>query len=716
MGKKFRLSLLKKTGRKTSGRFRLSVKFHPDKERKIATTLMQFFSISIGLILILGISCYIMASKAIKSRYEDAVKSAISSMETTLDLLCDSVSAKMIELYLSEDFNIYYNDKFDASGAEAATYASGVSDKLIEMKANMNYLESYYVIPAKGKSIASNVKAFPEGFYEQYAATEEGEGLIAKRTKNTWVGSHHLIDGQLGKGDSDYVLSFVMHYVLNRNTGYMIADISSNYIYDLFSVMLFGKGSIVGYVTPDGREVLLQEKVEKKENAVLEWYHGKSLLVDNDFFQKTQGAKDGGSAYVKIDGKPYLYVYEPVGKSGIIICALVPNSTIVSQLSAIRSVILLIVILACAVALAAGKYLSKSISSALNQTCGALAIAAEGDLAQRVNSTRKDEFGKLSKATNKMLDGIRGLILDNQKFGQRVVALANSVAESSVDIEQSMSQVVDSMRGVGKDVENQAIQVDQGVSRINEFSNRINNIYEQSEAMVNKAEGSLDAVRRGKDTIANLHEKSQGSMTVTKILMQDIVEVEQQSGNIEEIMRTIEEIAGQTNLLSLNARIEAARAGERGRGFSVVAEEIRKLAEQSMKAGVKVREIVADIKEITAKTGESAEKTELFLREQTLVLDETIDMFGIISEQVTAEVTAIRTMQENMSGMLERKEDIVCAMKRISDIAEKIVQSVNAVSETTNKKKHQVDLLAKNADTLNREAEELSHSMRKFKV
>ena len=131
---------------------------NPNKEKKIATSLMQFFSISIALIVILGITCYSMASNAVRTRYENAVKSASQSMQVTMELLCDSVSSKMIELYLGDEFNTYYNDKFDADAAEAATLASDVSERLIDIKANMNYLETYYVIPEKGKNICTNVK------------------------------------------------------------------------------------------------------------------------------------------------------------------------------------------------------------------------------------------------------------------------------------------------------------------------------------------------------------------------------------------------------------------------------------------------------------------------------------------------------------------------------------------------------------------------------
>lgn len=701
---KLNAKLLEKLQKVTAG--------NPNKEKKIATSLMQFFSISIALIVILGITCYSMASNAVRTRYENAVKSASQSMQVTMELLCDSVSSKMIELYLGDEFNTYYNDKFDADAAEAATLASDVSERLIDIKANMNYLETYYVIPEKGKNICTNVKGLPEGMYKEYAATEGAGALIAKRTKNIWMGRHDLIDQKLGKGDSDYALTFVMHYVLNKNQGYLIADVSVNYMEELLQIMQFGKGSYAGYVTSDGREFLLQET----KNAVLQRYAGDNLFVGNSFYEETKDAKEGGSDYVKVNGKKYLYVYEPVGKGDILICTLVPESTIVSALSAIRIVTVLIVLLACAVAFLAGMYLTKSISSALNQACEALAGAAEGDLSQKITNKRRDEFGKLNGAMNKMLGGIRGLISDNQKFGQRVVNLSNDVVGSSMEIGDSMKQVVESMNMVTREVDNQAGQTEQGMTRINEFSDKINSIYGESESMVSKTEETLNTVEKGKDIVGNLYEKSEDTAAVTSVLIEDIAQVEEQSRNIEVIMKTIEEIAGQTNLLSLNAYIEAARAGESGRGFSVVAEEIRKLAEQSMDAGVRVRGIVTDIKDITNKTGESAKKTEMFLREQTTALNETIEMFGTISNQVSGLVTAIRDIQGNMSGMVANKEDVVMVMQSISNIAEEIVRSVNTVSEVVNDKMQQVDMLVSNAESLNKEAEELSRSMEKFKV
>ena len=686
------------------------------KEKKISHSLMQFFGVSVLLIAVLGIICYIMASNAVTSRYENAVTSASSSMETSMQLVCDSVSSKMVEMYLSEDFDAYYNDKFDASAAEAVTYTSPISDMLINLKANMSYIDGYYVIPQKGRSIVSNVKGVSEGFYEDMLATEVGQGLQAKRTKNAWVGTHDILDKELGIGNDSYALSFVMHYVLDRNNGFFVADISSNYIAELLSVMQFGKGSISGFVTEDGREVLLQEVHNKDGGIVMQKYTGEPLFLGQSFYEESVSGKDGGSEYVKVNGKSYLYVYQPVGKTGITICTLVPKSTIVSEISVIRTATILIVLLACAVAGIAGMSLTRSISSALNQTCDALASAAEGDLTQEVTTKRKDEFGKLIAGMTKMLSGMRGLISDNQQFGQKVVALSGEVSASSSDIEISMKQVVESMYMVAREVDNQAEKTEQGVATINEFSDKINNIYQESENMVVKTGEALEAVEKGKDIVGNLFQKSEDTAAVTGVLMQDISQVDVQSRSIGEIIDTIEDIAEQTNLLSLNASIEAARAGESGRGFAVVAEEIRKLADQSMKAGDRVRNIVTDIKTITAKTEDSAKKTEMFLQEQTDALNETIAMFGTISEKVSELVAAISLMQRDMSDMVMNKEDIVAVMKSISDIADEIVNSVDGVSEVVNDKMQQVDLLVNNAESLNKEAEELSRSMERFKI
>ena len=103
----------------------------------LANSLFMVFAGAIALIILLGTLSYRMASRAVMQKYEDAVISAASSMSTSLQLICESVSNKAVEFYMSEDFNAYYNDAAQAGGAEGARLANGLNDRLIAIKTIM---------------------------------------------------------------------------------------------------------------------------------------------------------------------------------------------------------------------------------------------------------------------------------------------------------------------------------------------------------------------------------------------------------------------------------------------------------------------------------------------------------------------------------------------------------------------------------------------------
>lgn len=682
------------------------------REKKIANSFMVIFAGAILLIILLGSLSYSMASKAVMQKYEDAVISAASSMSTSVQLICESISDKAVEFYLSDDFNTYYNDMALSGGAEGARSASELNNRLIAIKSAASYIGGYTLFADNGKSIVSNVKGLPEDMYRTYMESEEGKSLNGKKTTNAWRGSHAGVDQALGTSDDSYVFSFMMRFVLKKNEGFLIVDVDKNYMENLLSVMELGEGSIRGIVTEDGREILLQEQ-KGKDGIEMTRRQTEAVFADAAFAEEGSD-KEVVSKYLQADGQTQLFVSAPIGKTGMKICVLVPKSTILSEVRGIRNVTVLIVLFASLFAVVSGLWISGRIGRALKSLSGSLQHISQGNLTEEVQVNSRDEFGRLADGINEMLGGIRGLVGNNRQFGTQVKDLSEQAFTLTGGIESSMQQMVDSMESVSRDVTEQSRQTELSVGEMAGLSEKINDIYQASEEMTQKIGEVVDSVDRGKDGIGELRIKSEETAGIAETLVSSITQVNAQSERIVDIINTIEDIASQTNLLSLNASIEAARAGESGKGFAVVATEIRKLADQSMQAGTLVREIVSGIQESNQAATDAARITEGFLGGQTEMLKDTVTAFGNINDSVLVLADVLGAIRQKMANMQESKEVVNESIEEINQLSGQIAESIENVSEVVQEKMKEIDILADTVRLLNTEAEELQASMSRF--
>ncbi len=668
---------------------------HVNKLNSIALKLVSGFMVVIILIILLGVISYNRSSSALSRSYEQNMTGTSATTATYLELGMSQVTAEAQKIVDNINFYDYYRGTYKNDGPREYMAWASLYNTIQSAAGASEFISSITVLGDYGDGISSS-GSLDSSFYETFA------GTVPENTEDgVWIGSHSELDQVLNIDKSRYAASYVQSFV-NFN-GYVIIDVNTKAITGVLENLGLDEGIIMGYVSSDGTEIL---NVEAQE----------TVFGEQEFYKTAVESGVSETTMEKYNGEKYMFVFSPIGKTGSSVCCLVPQRVMLSQAYVIRNITIGIVIFAIVIAILIALFLAFNIQKAISGIVKVLEKAASGDLTGKTNLKRKDEFGSLSNSTNSMITSMKSLL-------EKVNQVSSLVQTSSNDVTQTSELLVsssDEIRNVVEDIEtgasSQASEAEKCLEQMDGLSGKINTLTNNTSVIEQISHNTRAYVDQGIDIMAELSQRSKDTQEITSAVIEGINKLNSESENIKSIVEVINGISDQTSLLSLNASIEAARAGESGKGFGVVADEIRKLADESLQAVGEISDIITRISEQTEVTVETARQAESIVDSQQKALATTIELFHGIDEHVGNLTANLENITSGISQMSDAKDQTLSAIKSISQVSDQSAAATTEVSATIVNQLDAVRGLNDNAVTLTNNAKDLLDAVAQFKL
>jgi methyl-accepting chemotaxis protein len=420
----------------------------------------------------------------------------------------------------------------------------------------------------------------------------------------------------------------------------------------------------------------------------------------------------------KIAGDEYFITYASIGDTGLRLILTLPVDEL-GITEKIYSSIIISVISIILFLLVLYFTLRKIIIKPINDTSDFTKNIAEGDFSKKISDEylkKNDEIGILASNFNTMQTSLKNIIKTIINISSELSASSQELSASSEEMSASAEQVETAIQEVASGAEEQSTKSKEIRHNVQELSSQIEAVDQLSNDMGGKANNVINNIKKGNlsinDSIKEVSEvKEQSAKVSAKI--NDLGKLSAQIGNIVEL---INGISAQTNLLALNAAIEAARAGEAGRGFSVVADEIRGLAEESSTATEKISDLVNNIQKGVEDTVEQMDMTVGAVENSVSSIQMTENSFTKIDETAVN----LKDLIENISNRAKemrsnsvKVENAIIEIEKVSGEASRNTEEVAASSEEQSSSTREIVTAA---ESLAEMANELSNTVENFKL
>ena len=667
----------------------------------IRAKIFLCFLIPILFLILVGVFSYKKAAAGMYDTFRDSNEQTINMANQYIDVSNSFIEAEALKYAFQSDLGKYMIGLYETDSTRKKSVINSVGSSIRASQAGNEFISNIHIVTIEDiQMLSTRAGGNVMGIYKEYKDEMLGYSDNGKKLPE-WVDYHKTLDETLGLKQSDYIMAY--QTTPQSGKGFIVIDVKASAIQHFLDSLDMGDGSIIGFVTQSGREIISEKLPDGQESTRAD---GETVFYGQDFFNNIEDQQT--TKEVSINGKSYLFFYSRMERTNAAVCALVPMEIVNGQADDIRNVTIAVVLIACVVAVLIGIIISTGIQKNMKRISGRLEEVAEGNLTTKVSVKGHDEFNNLAVVANHMIN-------NNKKLVQKVSGATDTLESSAQEVRQASNvmkdysvNIIQAIDEINDGITKQSEHAEECVRKTDTLSEEIQNVSSiagQVEGLVSEAENMIN---HGMQMVQTLGERATKTTDVTIKVETSIEELKKESEIINEFVETITDISEQTNLLSLNASIEAARAGEAGRGFAVVAEEIRKLADHSAEAAGEIQNNVTHITDQTVNSVENAKQARDMVALQTEAVQEVVGVFDDMNQCMQKLFDALKEIVSSTEQADKEREDTLAAVKNISDIIAETAEGTKLVQSVAAK-------LQENVDTMNQTAQSLGDNMNDLK-
>lgn len=671
------------------------------------------FIVPIVFMIAVGLIAYQYSAKGMSEKFQESTQQTANMAMQYLDISCTYIQAEGLKYAVDSTMETYFIGMLKKDAVKQSAFISDSRVTLMASQTANPFISNIHFVTKKGIPIisTSSSNAKYDGIYDDYyadmlAISEDG------RNAPKWVDVHERLDEHLEITNPDYFMAYQMP--TTQKFAYIVIDLKESAFRDILEDVDLGDKSIIGFVTGSGKELVSEYLEEGEKSSLVE---GEPVFTSQKFYLDSREGKElGGASEVTYHGKKYMYVYSKSEISNIMLCSLIPMSVVTGQAEKIKTITVLLVIIAAIIAFLVGFIITIGIQKNMKGISKKLDEVAQGDLTVQVKAQGRDEFQKLASTATNMIKNNKKLVTKLTGTIHELEVSAGSVNEASTDISDYSSDITRAIDEISEGMTKQAEHAQECVIKTSNLSDKMKEISSMVEAVENLVDRTEKMIRQGTQIVQVLSERAKETSEITARVGDSIAMLKAESETINGFVQTISDISQQTNLLSLNASIEAARAGDAGRGFAVVAEEIRKLADDSNKAASEIKNTVSVISAQTATSVNSAKEAESMVSLQEDAVKEVIQVFQGMNNQMGDLFINLKEIANSTEAADKERDDTLEAVENISAIIEETASGSALVREMANQLLSSVDKLSQTANDLDEDMQGLKTEISVFKI